>query len=502
MLALTLTGSDVFAQVRGFLIDSHYAERSVCERLHLTNTADYLKLKPNPASPYAIRDALDALARLFLIGEIVAHSQIEPHIPPGVIDALAALGLIDRYPGHPTDWYGTAALYPAHELYIVSDRWTSPEASPIQGAADVVYPAVTVNTTQFLEILPEEPCESFLDLCAGTGIAALVAASRYARHAWSADITEAAAHCAEFNRKLNGVENLTVVRGDLYDAVSDKTFDRIVANPPHMPSLKRAELWADGGQLGDHITQRIIEGLPKHLRPGGRFYCVTAGPDRKGEGFERRMRGWLGEHASKFDILLFERRLFDPAQIAHQQAARTRGGMAEVELWKELFDQHQVEHIFYGPFVVEKKVTPGEPVTVRRQKGSRLGWPEIEWLRAWETAAAHPEMLHRLLESRPVTAQALELRVVHRMHDGKLAPQRFTLQTEYPFAVECPIQPWTAYLIGRCDGKTTGRQLLEFLKENQFLAADEPQEQFADYLRDMVSGGFLEIEGFRLPAPD
>jgi len=150
---------------------------------------------------------------------------------------------------------------------------------------------------------------------------------------------------------------------------------------------------------------------------------------------------------------------------------------------------------------LEKKAIAGEPVTVRRRKGSRLGSPEIEWMRAWETAAANPEMLRRLLESRPVAARGLELHVVHKMHDGKLAPQRFTLQTEYPFEVECSIQPWTAYLIGRCDGRTTGRQLLQFLKENQFLATDEPEEQFADYLRDMVSGGFLEIEGFRLPAP-
>jgi SAM-dependent methyltransferase len=501
VLPLTLAGPDAFANVRGFLIDSYYAERSVCERLNLTNAADYLKLRPNPASPYTIRDRLDALVRLFLIGEIVEHSQLESHIPAAVTEALCALGLIARYPGRPTDWYATAALYPAYELHIVSDRWTTPEASAIQGAADVVYPAITVNTAQFLENLPEEPCERFLDLCAGTGIAALVAASRYARHAWSADITEAAAHCAEFNRKLNGVENLTVVRGDLYDAVNDKTFDRIVANPPHMPSLKRAELWADGGQLGDEITRRIIEGLPKYLLPGGRFYCVTAGPDRKGEGFEGRIRGWLGTDAPQFDIFLFERRLFDPAQIAHQQAARTRGGLAEVELWKELFDQYEVERIFYGPFVVEKKAAAGEPVTVRRRKGPRLGSAEIEWLRAWGTAAAHPEMLRRLLDSRPVTARGLELRVVHRMHDGELAPQRFTLQTEYPFDVECPIQPWAAYLIGHCDGKTTGRQLLQFLKENQFLAADEPEEQFADFLRDMVSGGFLEIEGFPLPAP-
>ena len=73
MLPLTLTGPDVFANVRGFLIDSRYTERAVCERLNLTNATEYLKLKPNPASPYPIRDALDVLMRLFLIGEMSCH---------------------------------------------------------------------------------------------------------------------------------------------------------------------------------------------------------------------------------------------------------------------------------------------------------------------------------------------------------------------------------------------------------------------------------------------
>src|SRR5205085_6908379 len=129
---LTLSGSDVFANVRGFLIDSHYAEGPICKRLNLTNTADYLTLRPNPASPYTIRDALDAVVRLFLLGEIVDHAQLESHVPCAIIEAFAALGLIARYPGRPMDWYATAALYPAYGLFIVSDRWTTPEASAIQ----------------------------------------------------------------------------------------------------------------------------------------------------------------------------------------------------------------------------------------------------------------------------------------------------------------------------------------------------------------------------------
>jgi hypothetical protein len=65
--------------------------------------------------------------------------------------------------------------------------------------------------------------------------------------------------------------------------------------------------------------------------------------------------------------------------------------------------------------------------------------------------------------------------------------------------VDCAIRPWAAYLIPRCDGKTTARELLAFLKENDLLAADESEERFADFLGVLISGGFLEIDGFRLP---
>jgi len=38
------------------------------------------------------------------------------------------------------------------------------------------------------------------------------------------------------------------------------------------------------------------------------------------------------------------------------------------------------------------------------------------------------------------------------------------------------------------------------LKENELVGADAPEEEFADLLRALVSGGFLELEEFKLPA--
>ncbi len=363
---------------------------------------------------------------------------------------------------------------------------------------DVVYPALTVNTVHFMATLPAEPCDSLLDLCSGSGVAAFWGA-RYARQVWSADITEPSARCAEFNRRLNGIENATVVMGDLYDPVDGQMFDRITAHPPFRPTLQATEVYADGGELGDEVTRRIVAGLPKHLLPGGRFYGIGAGPDRAGEGFETRVRNWLGKDESTFDVFLFERQLFHPIYIANQQAARTRGGSEQVDQWKRLFEKYQVDNLVYGAMLIQRKAAAGRPATVRRRKGTRLGTTEIEWLRRWETAAAEDAIFRRILESRPMAAQDLALQVTHRIQDGALAPQEFRLESNYPFTAECSIQPWAAYLLARCDGKTTARELLGWLKENGFLAPSEPGDEFAEFLGVLISGGFLEIEDFRRP---
>ena len=500
MIALKVSPKELFSLLHAFLTDSGYTERAVCERLGIRSIEQCLQLGPDPNSSRQFHDRLDLLARLFLIGESVEEQELKRWLPGEVLEASAELNLITRSSEQSGSWFATAALYPAYGLQIVSDRWSSPDGRPIQTAVDVVFPAITENTGHFMDTLPGDGCESFLDLCSGTGIAALVAASRYARQAWSLDITESCARCAEFNRLLNCLGNVTVAQGDLYEPVGALTFDRIAANPPYMPSLRPAAVFAYGGELGDQVTQRVVAGLQKHLRPGGRFYCITAGPDTDDEGFERRVRGWLKEASAEFDIFVFERRLFDPVYIANQQAARSRGGAEQVEEWKRLFERHRVENFFYGSMVIQRKTVAGAPATVRRRKGARFGSAEIEWLRNWETAAADAAMIGRILNSRPLAARSLELHVTHRVQDLELAPREFRLEATYPFTVECRIEPWTAYLIPRCDGKTTVRELLAWLKENELVRKDAPEEEFADLLRSLVSGGFLELEEFRLPA--
>src|SRR5258708_35465426 len=112
------------------------------------------------------------------------------------------------------------------------------------------------------------------------------------------------------------------------------------------------------------------------------------------------MRSWVGSAADEFDIFFFERRSFEPTEIAHQQAAKTRGGPEEVDAWKKLFAERAVKNLVYGSLVIQRKTGAGRPITVRRRKGPRLGTGEDAWPRAWETEGDGGGVFRRRVDRR------------------------------------------------------------------------------------------------------
>lgn len=491
-----------FAAVRNLLEQADYTETAVCRRLGLDAIYNFRTIREGRETAHEIRDSLDVLIRLFLDGEYVNDSQIRAVLSPTAPEVLAALGLVRSDSSTPELRYSPALLYPTESLYIVSDRYTNLDSSRFQVQPDFVYAAITRNTRTFLETLPPEPCESILDLCAGTGIAALVAASRYAQHAWAFDITERSTRFAEFNRLLNGIANLTAAQGDLYEPAGEQTFDRIVAHPPYIPAEETEVVFRDGGEDGEQVTRRIVEGLPRYLRPGGRFYGVALGTDREGGSYEQRIRQWLGEKESDFDVMLIAHNTPERQEFTVEALLKTDSTVEGLRRWNALCEKLHVTGLFYGSVVVQRKRESHRPFTVRRNKGPHSGCAAAEWLLRWETAAADPDIVQLLLDSRPIASPSLELHVVHRMRNGELNPTDYALRTQRPFPVESQCQSWMAFLISRCDGTITVREHFDYFKQNNVLRPDMPPEEFTNALRGLISGGFLEIEGFRPPVTE
>jgi len=153
----------------------------------------------------------------------------------------------------------------------------------------------------------------------------------------------------------------------------------------------------------------------------------------------------------------------------------------------------------YGWLVLQRREVDRPVFITRRSVGPNTGRDEIAWLLKWETAAAKPEFLDTLADAHPIATHALELHTVHRIKDGDLAPEEFSLHIKYPFSIDCRVQPWMGFLLPQCGGKLSVRQLLEFCKQNNFVQLETPLAEFARLLAVFVANGFLEVKGFELP---
>jgi release factor glutamine methyltransferase len=132
------------------------------------------------------------------------------------------------------------------------------------------------------------PGAAVLDLCCGSGAAALVLAGRLApRWLAAVDLDPAAVACARRNLGPLGVP---VYQGDLYEPVPARwrgRLDLIVANVPYVPTrevalmppearLHEAPVALDGGPDGLAVLRRVAEGAADWLAPGGHLVVEAA----------------------------------------------------------------------------------------------------------------------------------------------------------------------------------------------------------------------------------
>lgn len=142
-----------------------------------------------------------------------------------------------------------------------------------------------------------------LDMCTGSGCVGIT----LARHRPTctmvlSDVSEAALEVARENAHRLGAHNITLLCGDLFEALSGyvksvppalRTFDLITANPPYIPSAEvetlvpdirsfEPRIALDGGANGLDFVKRIVKEARKYLAPSG-VLALEVGDGEAGE---------------------------------------------------------------------------------------------------------------------------------------------------------------------------------------------------------------------------
>lgn len=493
MNTITLGSDAQFAAVRDCFRRSQFEEAEVCRRFGIAKLASFEDEFDRKQVEAWDRDACGVLIRLFIEGQYLPLGVLEQHLGPDALEGFAALGLLESKPDDPSMLSVTAAVYPCAGVLIASDRWNRADGAPFQPGADVVYPAIVSTAQRFLESLPRTRCERFLDLCSGTGVAALQAANRFADNAWAFDIAERATLFGEWNRRLNGISNAVMETGDLYSPANGRTFDRVVAHPPYVPVLRPKWIFHDGGEDGEQIVRRCVSELPAYLEPGGLFYLLAMGTDRESAPYEQRIRQWLGENSPGFDVLVFPIRNLDPDDFAVRTVAKSQTAMEDTRRFKQLFRELQVKSMVYSFVLIQRVAEAREPFTLRRNLGPGSGIEQMLWLLDWETRFRRPGGVDAVLGARLRSNRDSELRVVHRLGDEGWQVTEHVLQITSPFAMEARSDPWIPYLMNFCNGEITVAEHFDRLK-TEGVVPDAPPEEFARAVSMLVSGGFLRVE--------
>ncbi len=497
-LPLRIGVPEDFAPVAAALREAAFDEATVCRTLKIPDMSKVGAVEPEKADLASLSDRLALFINLFLFLKFVPRAEVERALDRPTLDAFLKLDLLRIGAPHGERYYAPAFLYPIAGFLIASDLYKSRDNSPFQPPPDVVFPAIYEGTLRFLRVISKGPATAAIDLGTGAGIGAL-ALSRNARHVVASDITTRATHFAEFNRLLNHCENVEVVCGDLYGAVKGRTFDRIVAHPPYMPSLHDTVIWRDGGATGENLVRRIITELPQYLQEGGTFYIVCLGLDTRGGRFEERARRWLGESQDEFDIIFAFGKDVSPRRVAEAVVAKEPDAdPSTIGRLERAFEEAGTIRLVYGTLVMRRRAgRDGQPWTARTRLSEETEGSDFERAFDWRRQRTRPDFLTRLTDSKPRLAPGLRVKVTHIVLEGTLVPADFILETDKPFLCETRFDGWVIPLIAEFNGERTLGEVYQIYKEAGAETAMPDTfglHDFAELAAMLIERGYLILD--------
>ena len=186
------------------------------------------------------------------------------------------------------------------------------------------------------------------------------------------DLNPRAVAFTALNAALNGIDNLEVRLGSLFEPVAGETFDLITCNAPYVVSPEDRWQYRDAaGFEADQLSQTVVTQVPAHLEPGG-VGCMLVELARGVRGGPRRARPpWL--EGNGCDAWVLGLSGADPLDHAagwneHLSVNPEAYGGA-LDKWTAYLEELGVGWITEGAVLLHKR--PGEVYMIRTIRSTR-----------------------------------------------------------------------------------------------------------------------------------
>jgi methylase of polypeptide subunit release factors len=492
-MPLRLGTPEQFGRVRDDLRAIGFDERAVTAALKIPDIGGIANVGVKHLDHGVAGPALSAAIEFLILGETVEKDRLRTCLGETTMSALAALGLISEASHRPGAALCPVWLYPVDGFLIVSDRSRFPDGTAVPAAGDLVFPAHDAATLLFMRLLPPQGGAEALDLCGGSGIAALHLARDGSRAA-TADIAARSVHFAAFNAALNG-SPIEVLQGDLYAAVTGRRFDIVCAHPPWVPSTGDGAVFRDGGATGEVIVERIFAGLPDHLSPGGTGIVISLGHDGRDGDYEERVRRWLGKAGADCDIILGVNRVISiDEMLDSMRNLQLRGNVDQAAEVAARLHQHGTQKFVHGAVFVRRTGARVTEPPLRLRMAADATAADFERVLAWRQRRRLPDFGDWLGQSRPRLSVHLEATYRYGLRDGVVVPRSALLTARRPLAGRVQLEVWMARLLERLDGATTVPVAFARAQQSGEMPADFTLGAFIGLAGQMVERGILDID--------
>ncbi len=475
-------------RVRAALAAANYNDEGITRTLGVSQLTG-LRERRLPALLRRVRGGspLETLVRLFMLGQAAEAAAFARAVAPGGGDDWIALGLIETAGA---EVIPTVQLRCYQDLVLASDFVRMGEG----GLRPDYVMGVSPSSQILVSVTPRPPVRATLDMGAGCGIQALLAA-RHSERVVGVDCNPRAVAMARFNARFNRVANVEFRLGDMFAPVAGENFDLIVSNPPFIISPDSRHMFLNSGWESDDASRRIVQEAPRYLTAGGTAVLNANWAMVEGEDWRARLAGWFaGSGCDGLALQIDTTELDRYATLQIQAGEHSPEEFARAfEAWMAYYAEHRITAICAGVIALRRRAAAvnwfaveSGPVDLAVAAGADV--ERLFALRTWLQAGGD----RGLLEARLRLAPNVVLEQTCKAEAGAWQPVRMHVRRTGGIGFAGPIDAVGARLLAHCDGTLPVREHLRTVAAALHADSDAITPAALAILRRLVEQGFLE----------
>ena len=476
-------------RMRAFLRESGYTESGLKAALGSAEPpVPHLRNLPRFLDRTRDESALSVLVRLFFLDVALSKAAVRRTLPDWFIGLCRDYGLlVDQG----EDLHSRVLMVPYAGLLLASDPYRRLSTRERFDHVLTVNPA----TQHLANFAMRTRVRSTLDLGTGCGVQALLAAAS-SQEVVATDVNPRAIAYAEFNSRLNGLENIHCVTGDGFAPVRGKTFDRILCNPPFVLAPSTEYVYRDSGLELDLFCRRLIEEAPALLLDGGCFQMIFEWAQLEDDSdWRTRVMPWL--EGTGCDVWLLKRYTQCPEWYAQTRLRETMSGdpqedAAQYARWMDHYRTVRLKAV-HGGLIIMRRRSGQNWVRLEdldQSADEPFGYAVERALASFDFLAAHPDN-PSLMDQRPRLSEDARLEQRYRVWDAgwRIEVIRLYLARGLPRSVN--VDGDIANFLVEFDGTRTIGEAIEKLAAEATAPRAQVEGEALAVVRRMIELGFL-----------